>query len=72
MNRMIEVIYQDDVLKPMNPIDGLKKNQKMWVIVCSSFGKAGLEELIGTLTPEEAENMQRDIDKEFSTIEGDW
>jgi len=72
MNNMIEVIYQDNVFKPLIPVKGLKNNEKTWIIFCSSVGKTGMEELIGTLTQKEAEEMQKDIDKEFSHIEGEW
>jgi hypothetical protein len=37
-----------------------------------SAEKKGLDELVGTLTPEEAKEMQRCIDREFSKIEGEW
>jgi predicted DNA-binding antitoxin AbrB/MazE fold protein len=69
---MIEVIYQDNVFKPLSPVKGLRTNEKTWIIFCSSLKKTGLEELIGTLTQEESEKMQKDIDKEFSHIEGEW
>ena len=32
----------------------------------------GLRELVGTLTHEEAEVMQKLIDEEFEKIEGEW
>ncbi len=71
MNRMIEVIYEDSVFKPLYPIEGLGKSKKAWIILCPPE-KKGLNELIGTLTPEEAEEMQNTIDKKFSKIEGEW
>jgi len=50
MNRMIEVIYEDEVLKPLIPIKGIKKHEKTWVILCPRPDKEALHELVGTLT----------------------
>jgi len=71
MNRIIEVIYEDNVFKPLHPVEGLNNRQKTWIILYPAE-KRGLDELIGTLSSEEAEEMQRCIDKEFSKIEGEW
>ncbi len=30
---MIEVIYTDNVLKPLLPIDGIRKNEKAWIVI---------------------------------------
>jgi len=68
---MIEVIYGDDVLKPLTPIEGLKKHERIWVILSPCSKKETLHELVGTLTHEEAEEMQRIIDEDFEKIEGE-
>ncbi|QTA84716.1 antitoxin AF2212-like protein [Desulfonema magnum] len=67
---MIEVIYEDSVFKPLHPIEGVDRNEKTWIILCPRK-KEGLDGLIGTLTPEEAEKMQNTIDREFTEIEGE-
>jgi len=72
MNKMIEVVYEDDVLKPLKPIDGLRKHERVWVILCPSPDKMALHEIVGTLTHAEAEEMRRLINKEFEKIEGEW
>jgi len=72
MSQLIEVIYEDDVLKPITPIKGLRKKQKALIIICPHADKPGLDSLIGTLSPVEAEEMQNQIEKEFKKIEGDW
>ena len=71
MNRLVEVIYEDSVFKPLHPIEGLDRNETTWIILCPRE-KKGLDGLIGSLTPEEAETMQNTIDREFSKIEGEW
>ena len=72
MTRMIEVIYEDKVLKPLMSIKGLKKHERTWVILCPRPKKKALHELVGTLSHEEAEEMQKLIDKEFEKVEGEW
>ncbi|MEW5898426.1 MAG: antitoxin family protein [Bacillota bacterium] len=72
MSRLIEVIYNDNVLKPLAPITELKNNERAWVILCPRPKREALRELVGTLTHEEAEEMQRLIDEEFEKIEGEW
>ncbi len=72
MTRTVEVIYEGDVLKPLMPIEGVKKHQKIWVILCPRPVKKSLRELVGTLTHEEAEEMQKLINGEFENIEGEW
>lgn len=72
MNKIIEVVYEDNVLKPIKPLEGLTKNQKAVIILYTRPEKSELDQLIGSLTPQEADEMQTLISKEFSKIEGDW
>jgi predicted DNA-binding antitoxin AbrB/MazE fold protein len=69
----IEVIYEDNVLKPLTPIKGLREPERLRVIPCPHPAtKEGLRELAGTLTHEEAGAMQKFIDEEFERVEGEW
>ena len=68
MSKRIEVIYQDDVLKPLTPVEGLKKNERTLIIICSNPHKAELRKLAGTLTHEEAEEMIKTIDEKNQSI----
>ena len=72
MTRTVEAIYEKNVLKPVEPIEGIKEHERVTVILCSHPIKKGLRELVGTLTHEEAEVMQKLIDEEFEKIEGEW
>ena len=72
MTKTVEAIYEDNVLKPVEPIKGIKEHERVMVILCSHPIKKGLRELVGTLTHEEAEAMQKLIDEEFEKIEGEW
>ena len=72
MTQMVEVVYEDEVLKPLTTIEGLAKHEKTWVILSPGPKKKTLHELVGTLTHEEAKEMQKLIDDEFEKIEGEW
>ena len=72
MLRTIEVTYEDNVLKPFTPIEGLQEHQRILVILCPKTPTESLSKLAGTLTHEEAEAMRRLIDEEFERIEGKW
>jgi predicted DNA-binding antitoxin AbrB/MazE fold protein len=72
MLRTIEVTYEDNVLKPFTPIEGLQEHQQVLVIICPHAPKDSLRRLAGTLSHEEAEAMRRLIDDEFERVEGKW
>ena len=72
MAKTVEAVYEDNVLKPVEPIKGIKEHERVLVILCLQPIKKGLRELVGTLTHEEAEVMQKLIDEEFEKIEGEW
>jgi len=65
MTKTVEVVYEENVLKPIQPIEGIKEHERVLVILCSHPIQKGLRELVGTLTHEEAEVMQKLIDEEF-------
>ncbi|MFQ6094370.1 MAG: antitoxin family protein, partial [bacterium] len=35
MTRTVEVVYEDNVLKPLMPIEGLREHERVVVILCS-------------------------------------
>lgn len=72
MTKTIDVVYEDDVLKPLMPIEGLKRHERLRVILCHFPDKKELRKLAGTLTQKEAEEMQGFINQEFERIEGEW
>lgn len=72
MTITIEVVYEDKVLKPLEPMKDLKEHERMVAILSPRPVKKGLREIAGTLTHDEAEAMQKLIDEEFEKIEGEW
>ncbi|TFH41476.1 MAG: DUF104 domain-containing protein [ANME-2 cluster archaeon] len=72
MTKAIEVVYEDNVFKPLGPVEGLKEHERMVAIFSQHPVKKGLREIAGTMTHDEAMAMQKLIDEEFEKIEGEW
>ncbi|HWQ65759.1 MAG TPA: antitoxin family protein [Methanospirillum sp.] len=72
MAKAIEVIFEDNVFKPVHPVEGIQEHERMIAFVSRRPNKEGLAELAGTLSHTEAMDMQKMIDEEFGTLEGDW
>ncbi|WP_206741769.1 antitoxin family protein [Candidatus Methanoperedens nitratireducens] len=68
MTKAIEVVYEDNVLKPLEPIEGLKEHERMVAILSPRPVKKGLREIAGTLTHDEAEAMQKLIDEDIESL----
>lgn len=72
MTRTIEAVFENTVLKPLEPIKGFREHEKMTIILCPHPRKGDLRKLVGTLTHEEAEEMRKSIGSEFERVEGEW
>ena len=65
-------MFEDGVLKPLNPVDILREHERAVVILCPEAPGQSLREFRGTLSVEEAEQMNHIIEEEFEGIEGEW
>ena len=72
MAKAIEVIFEDNVFKPIKQIEGIKEHEKMVAMISRHADKKGLRDLAGTISQDEANEMLALIDQEFGKIEGDW
>lgn len=72
MVKTIEVIFEDNVFKPVHPVEGIREHERMIAFISRCPDKKGLAELAGTLSHTEAMDMQKMIDEEFGTLKGDW
>ena len=72
MTKAIEVVYEDNVFKPLGPVEGLKEHERLVAIFSPRPVKKGLRDVAGTMTHDEAMAMQKLIDEEFEKIEGEW
>ena len=72
MTKAIEVVYENNVFKPLGHVDGIEEHERMVVIFSRRPDKKQLRNLAGTITHDEAQVMQKCIDEEFEKIEGSW
>ncbi|MBA1340806.1 MAG: hypothetical protein C5S40_01575 [ANME-2 cluster archaeon] len=72
MTKAIEVVYEDNVFKPLGPVEGLKEHERLVAIFSPHPVKKDLRDVVGTMTHDEAMSMQKLIDEEFEKIEGEW
>ena len=72
MTRAIEVVYENNVFKPLGPVEGIEEHERMIAIFSGRPVKKGLRKLAGPMTHAEARAMQKCIDEEFENIEGGW
>ena len=72
MTRSIEALYEDGVLRPLEPLDGLAEHSRVRLTLELGDTIAHpLTECIGTLPDEDAEDMLRIIEAEFEKIDLD-
>ena len=72
MTQTIEAIYENNVLKPLSPVEGLLEHQQVQITLDVSLPSTSLTSLAGTLTHAEAEEMQKLIDREFERVDNGW
>ncbi|MCL5423297.1 MAG: antitoxin family protein [Nitrospirae bacterium] len=72
MPKIIEAIYEDGVFRPLSPIKGLKKHQKVSITLKKPIKKKHpLEGLCGILPDEDAAEMLKVVDEEFEKVDMD-
>jgi predicted DNA-binding antitoxin AbrB/MazE fold protein len=72
MTKAIEVVFENNVFKPLRPVEGIKENEMMVAIFSRRPAKKGLQNLAGTISHDESQAMQECIDEEFEHIENNW
>lgn len=72
MTTTVEVLFEDHVLKPLVPIEGMQEHERAWVMIRPLASKASLRRLFGTLSHADAQSMRETIDREFEKVEGQW
>ncbi len=72
MTKTIEVVFENNVFKPLEPVEGVEEHERMVAIFSRRPVKSGLKNLAGTLTHDEAWAMQKCIDEEFENIDANW
>ena len=75
MTRIIDVIYENGVLKPIKPLEGLDEHRRIRVTLSdddTSTSRA-MEECFGRISPENASKMEAAIEEAFERVNlDDW
>jgi len=74
MPKTIEAVYEDGVFRPIKPIKGLKKHQKVSITLKKLLKKRHpLEGLCGTLPDKDAAEILKIINEEFEKVDiNEW
>jgi predicted DNA-binding antitoxin AbrB/MazE fold protein len=72
MTRRIEALYENGILRPLEPIEGVAEHSR--VTVTLELGRVHpVADLIGTLPDEDAKEMMQAIDEEFERVDvAEW
>lgn len=74
MHKTIEAVYEDGTFRPVLPIKGLRKHQRVNIIIETPLKKKHpLRELSGILPDEDAAEMLKIIKDEFEKVDiNEW
>lgn len=68
----IEAIYENGILRPLQPVHGLDENERLVITIKSvSKDKHPLEAVIGTLPDEDALEISQIVNGEFEKVNVD-
>ena len=67
MTRTIEALYEDGILRPLEPLEGLAEHSRLRITLEMKEIHHPLADLAGTLPDEDAREMQRIIGEEFNS-----
>ena len=72
MTRRIEALYEDGILRPLEPIEGVAEHSRLTVTLEMGGARPHpVADLIGTLPDEDAEEMRQAIEEEFERVDPD-
>lgn len=72
MPKTIEAVFEGGVFRPLSPIKGLKKHQKVSITLQKPIKKKHpLEGLCGILPDEDAAEMLKAVEEEFEKVDMD-
>lgn len=72
MTRRIEALYENGILRPLEPIEGVAEHSRLTVTLEMRGARPHpVADLVGTLPDEDAEEMRQAIEEEFERIDPD-
>lgn len=74
MTKTVEAVYENGVLRPLRPIRGLKKNQRVDITVATvEKKKHPLQGLCGIMPDADAGEMLKTVEDEFEKVDiNEW
>lgn len=64
-----EAIYENGVLRPLQPLEGLKEHCRVTLTITNGDKPHPMADLAGTLPPEDADEMMKVVEEEFERID---
>ena len=72
MTQVIEAIYENGVLRPTEPLEGIREHERVTLSVSAPRAtKPSILDCFGIMPDEDAEEMRRIIEAEFDQIDPD-
>ncbi len=73
MTKTFQAVYENGVLRPAEPLDGLQENEVVTVTIEDPTKPHPLEGWVGGMSDDDAAEMQRVIAEEFERVDpNDW
>jgi len=73
LTRTVEAIYENGVLRPLEPLEDLKEHEHVRITIETDGRDHPLADCIGILPNEDAEEMRQIIEKEFEKVDpSEW
>jgi predicted DNA-binding antitoxin AbrB/MazE fold protein len=71
VQRTIEAVFANGVLRPLSPVDFLDENRRVTLTVSVAGTKRPLEGWVGGLADDDADAMRRTVEAEFERVDPD-
>ena len=73
MQKTIDAIYENGILRPLKPLDWLPEHRRVKVTVTTNEKPHPLDHVIGSLSDEDARELEQIIEEEFEKVDpNDW
>lgn len=72
MTRTVQALYENGVLRPLEPLEGVAEHSRVQVTVeLEERRRHPLADCVGTLPDDDAEEMLRIIEEEFERVDAE-
>jgi predicted DNA-binding antitoxin AbrB/MazE fold protein len=71
MTKTIEAVYENGILRPVEPLEGIENHRRVTITVHAPEGGRPLDGWVGGLSDEDAARMRQVIEEEFEQVNPD-